>query len=118
MTLVRMARVLAVIAILIPLILMIGPFGAVEKSTGISDKIGHIGAFAVIAVSLALLVPRWSLWGIAGLSLAIGVGVEIIQGFVGRDADALDVVADAIGIAIACLLLAAMPSTPFRPKAS
>ncbi len=118
MILLRMARVLAILAILIPLILMIGPFGGVEESTGISDKIGHVVAFAVIAVSLAVLAPRWSLWRIALTALAIGIGVEIVQGFVGRDADALDVAADIVGIALACLALALAPSTLLRPKAS
>ena len=115
---VRMARGAAILSILILLTLMIGPFGGLESSTGISDKIGHVAAFAVIAVSLAVLFPRWSLWLIAAASLATGVSIEIIQGFVGRDADALDVAADIVGIAMACLALGLAPSTPFRTKAS
>ncbi len=118
MTLIRVARVLAILAILIPLILMIGPFGAAEASTGISDKIGHIIAFGVIAGALAVLTPRWTLGRIALAALAIGVGVEIVQGIVGRDADVMDVAADIVGISLACLALAHPPSTLLRPKAS
>lgn len=117
MSLVRVARVLAVIAIVILLTLMIGPFGAAEAGAGISDKVGHVVAFWIIAGALAVLAPRWSLERIALVALTIGVGVEIVQGFVGRDADVLDVAADMVGIALACLTLAIMPTTRFRPKA-
>ena len=117
MTLVRLIRALAVLAIAVLLSLMIGPFGSAEASVGISDKIGHVVAVWVIAGSLAVLAPRWSLERIALVALTIGVGVEIVQGFVGRDADVLDVAADMVGIALACLTLALMPSTRFRPKA-
>lgn len=117
MSLVHVARFLAVVAIAILLTLMIGPFGAAEAGVGISDKIGHVAAFWIIAGALAVLAPGWNLERLALVALIIGVGVEIVQGFVGRDADVLDVAADMVGIALACLTLAVMPSTRFRPKA-
>ena len=118
MTVVRAAKGAAILSILILLTLMIGPFGGVEASTGISDKVGHVVAFAIIAGSVAVLAPGWNLWRVALAALAIGIGVEIVQGFVGRDPDVLDVAADIVGIALACAALALMPSTPFRTKAS
>lgn len=116
MSLVHIARVFAVVAIAMLLTLMIGPFGSAEAGVGISDKIGHVVAFWIIAGSLAVLAPPWNLERIALVALSIGVGVEIVQGFVGRDADVLDVAADMVGIVLACLTLALMPPTRFRPK--
>lgn len=116
MTGMRLLKLAAVTAILILLVLMLGPFGGLEKSTGVSDKIGHIIAFAVITCSLAILRPRWGLALIAGTALAIGVGVEIIQGQVGRDADIADVFADIAGIALATFALMSGMAVQFRAR--
>lgn len=113
-----MARIVAILTILIPLTLMLGPFGAAEASTGVSDKIGHVIAFGVITGALAVLAPRWPLWRLVLTALVVGVAVEIIQGFVGRDADVMDVAADMVGIALAGLVLALVRSTtPLRINA-
>ena len=116
MTGMRLLKLAAVAAILTLLVLMLGPFGGLEKSTGVSDKIGHVMAFAVIAGSLAILRPRWSLPVIACAALAIGVAVELIQGQVGRDTDVLDVVADMVGIALATFALMSGMAVRFRAR--
>ncbi|HEY1224480.1 MAG TPA: VanZ family protein [Brevundimonas sp.] len=111
----RLLKLAAVAAILILLTLMLGPFGAAEARIG-SDKLGHIVAFAVIAGSLAVLRPRWSLPVIACAAFAIGVAVEIIQGLTGRDADIADVLADMAGIALATFVLMSSMAVRFRAR--
>lgn len=108
-------KLAAAAAILILLVMMLGPFGAVEARIG-SDKLGHVVAFGVIAVSLAILRPRWGLWLIAGAALAVGVAVEIIQGLTGRDADIADVFADMTGIALATFVLMSGMAVRFRAR--
>ncbi len=114
MTGMRLLKLAAVAAILTLLVLMLGPFGGLEKSTGVSDKVGHVVAFGVITGSLAVLRPRWSLPLNAGAALAIGVGVEILQGLTGRDADIADVFADMAGIALATFVLMSDRTVRFR----
>ncbi len=111
----RLLKLAAVAAILILLTLMLGPFGAAEARIG-SDKLGHIVAFAVIAGSLAVLRPRWSLPVVACAAFAIGVAVEIIQGLTGRDADIADVFADMAGIALATFVLMSSMAMRFRAR--
>ena len=111
----RLLKLAAAAAILILLTLMLGPFGAAEARIG-SDKLGHIIAFAVIAGSLAILRPRWSLPVIACAAFAIGVAVEIIQGLTGRDADIADVFADMAGIALATFVLMSGMAMRFRAR--
>lgn len=115
MTGMRLLKLAAVAAILILLTLMLGPFGAAEARIG-SDKLGHIVAFAVIAGSLAVLRPRWSLPVVACAAFAIGVAVEIIQGLTGRDADIADVFADMAGIALATFVLMSSMAMRFRAR--
>lgn len=111
----RLLKLAAVTAILILLTLMLGPFGAAEARIG-SDKLGHIIAFAVIAGSLSVLRPRWSLPVVACAAFAIGVAVEIIQGLTGRDADIADILADMAGIALATFVLMSSMAMRFRAR--
>jgi len=67
------------------------------------DKANHVAAFASLAFCGLLALrerPRHLFW--IGFSLlALGAGIEIAQAYVpGRSADALDIVADAVGIAL------------------
>ena len=72
--------------------------------------LAHAGEFALLTALWAwTLVPSIGPRGIgaaAAISLAYAVSDEVHQSFVpGRDADPLDVVADAAGIALACWAL-------------
>lgn len=74
------------------------------------DKTNHLLAFGSLAFSGVWALwrePRhW--WRLAAVLLAYGVGIEIAQGLLPpRSADAADVLADGVGIAIG--LLAAWP---------
>lgn len=75
------------------------------------DKFNHILAFFALAFLLRLGWPRFPTpYGVSGL-LALGVGIEVVQYFIGRDAALGDVVADAIGITLAWLA-----TLIFRPQ--
>lgn len=110
----RLLRLTAVAILLLSLTLMIGPFGGIEATSGISDKVAHFVVFGLILWSLGVLFLRLPRLGAAALALAIGAAVEVVQGLVGRDADLLDLAADAAGIASALLLWAIWRG--FRPR--
>lgn len=90
----------------------------------LSDKILHVGAYAVLT-GLALLAAVWApvrgrgrfpdavpavLWG----ALGVGIALEVAQGFFGtRTPDVLDVVTNAVGV---CLGAAAWRLAPHRER--
>jgi VanZ family protein len=77
--------------------------------TGVSDKIEHAGAYALLALWFAGLYPR-SRYVIIGIGLfMMGVTIEWAQGamHLGRQSDYRDVIANTIGI-VAGLVLAAL----------
>ncbi len=67
------------------------------------DKLYHIAAFAALMLPAAVLNPRSLRW-ILPAGLALGLGIELIQPQVGRDASAFDFLADAIGLALGAAL--------------
>ncbi len=72
------------------------------------DKANHVLAFAVLC---GLGIGAWPRAGarLAVALLAYGIAIELLQALVpAREADALDVVADAAGIALAGLVAAAV----------
>lgn len=71
------------------------------------DKAEHALAFFGMSVWFGGLVRRSRYPVIAFLMLLFGAGIEIAQGVmrVGRDADVMDWVADAVGIAVALSVL-------------
>lgn len=93
---------LTAVALLVGLLtLMIGPFGAVEAGSGVSDKVGHFVAFGLFLWSFGVLFPRMPRLVAAVSVIALGAAVEVVQGFVGRDASWGDLIADAVGVAVA-----------------
>jgi VanZ family protein len=77
--------------------------------TGVSDKIEHSIAYAVLSLWFAGLYPR-SRYVIIGIGLfAMGVAIEWAQGAmqVGRHSDYRDVIANSLGI-VGGLVLAAL----------
>lgn len=99
-------RLAAIAILVVSLTLMLGPFGAVEAASGVSDKVAHFVAFGLILWSFGVLFRRLPRLAAAALAVALGGAVEVVQGMVGRDADLLDLVADAFGVAVALLLWA------------
>lgn len=64
------------------------------------DKSNHALAFFVLALLAGLSWPRIDWWRRAVALVGYGIVIEIVQYFVGRDAAALDVFADSVGIAL------------------
>lgn len=77
----------------------------------VSDKVKHVLAYVALALWFGGISVRRSYLRITLALLAYGVLIELLQGWmaVGRQAELLDVVADAAGIA-AGLLLAVTPA--------
>lgn len=78
--------------------------------TGLSDKLEHVLAFAVLAFWFGSILVRRDLAWLALSLVAFGAVIELGQATMGwgRHADARDVVADTAGVA-AGLLLALTP---------
>jgi len=69
------------------------------------DKWSHFAAFLVLALWFSGLFRTRSYWRVAVGLLAFGILIELCQRLVGyRSAEWLDVVADALGIAVGLLL--------------
>ena len=79
-------------------------------SLGVSDKIEHAAAYALLAFWFASVMGRWDYLYLFLALLAFGGGIEIAQGLLGlgREADLLDLAADAAGSVVG-LGLAATP---------
>ena len=77
---------------------------------GISDKVEHAVAYALLAFWFASVMARRDFVYLALALLAFGGGIEIAQGLMGlgREADLLDLAADGVGI-VAGVVLAATP---------
>ncbi len=64
-----------------------------------SDKLYHVLGFAALVFPSALLFKRSLIW-IVPLSVTFGAAIEIIQPYTGRSAEAMDFVANLIGIGV------------------
>lgn len=76
----------------------------------VGSILAHAGEFMLLTLlwawALGPALGRRALVVAAAISLAYAISDEIHQGFVpGRDSDPLDVVVDAAGIALACVLV-------------
>jgi VanZ family protein len=72
------------------------------------DKLGHLLAFAALAVPAGLLLDRrpGRLWKVLALGLAYGGTIELVQRFLPwRSAEWLDLLADATGVLVGLALL-------------
>ena len=77
---------------------------------GISDKVEHAVAYALLGFWFASVMARRDFVYLALALLAFGGGIEIAQGLMGlgREADLLDLAADGVGIVVG-LVLAVTP---------
>jgi hypothetical protein len=95
-------------------VVSLGPVPAAAPDFAWSDKAYHAAHYAMLA-GLLLLAAVWrpgrgpGRWPnsapavVAGL-IVVGGGLEVLQAFVGRQADVTDLLADAAGVAMAALL--------------
>lgn len=102
---VRLARLGLIVAVIAITVLALMPAHEVPVSSG-WDKLDHWTAFFTLSFLAAHAFPRRPFWQIALALVAYGIGIEVAQYFTpDRDADAMDVVADSIGILIYGLIL-------------
>ena len=100
----RTLRLLFVTALAAVLVLSLWPTTEPPSFHTGWDKTDHLAAFAVLGL---LGLPSWPLrrWRVLLGLLAYGVLIEVLQGFtVYRLGDWRDVVADALGVALAALI--------------
>lgn len=69
------------------------------RGFGVGDKVAHLTAFAALVMPVACLYRRALPW-LLPLAILFGAGIEVVQPFVGRDAEFADLLADAIGVGI------------------
>lgn len=75
---------------------------------GRSDLVGHLVAFAGLAVLLSLAVRRW--WVVLLVGIGLGVLLETAQLLIpGRTFDRLDMAANLVGVMVGALLIRAAP---------
>lgn len=84
--------------------LMLGPFQGLEQRVGLTDVAAHAVGFGVITAALLLNLPRLGRLPSAGLALALGGGIELLQAMSGRSASLTDLAADLVGIALVAAL--------------
>jgi VanZ family protein len=95
---VRLARIGLAVATIAITILALIPAPEVPVSTG-WDKTDHWSAFFTLSLLANHAFPKKSLWWIVVILVGYGIGIEVAQSFTPtRDADAMDVLADSIGI--------------------
>jgi VanZ family protein len=73
----------------------------------VSDKLEHAGAFFGLTFWFGGLVQRRRFPVLVLIMLLYGAGIEVAQGLMrlGRTADVWDFAADAVGVAVACVLI-------------
>lgn len=96
----RIARIVLAAALIAITTLSLMPSQSVPMGSG-WDKLDHWGAFFSLSFLACHAYPQRPFWQIALALLGYGIGIEIGQYFTpDRYAEALDVVADSIGILI------------------
>jgi VanZ family protein len=97
-------------ALLVLLVLVVAGFAFTPSMASLPiehvDKVQHVLAFGCMAGVAALGWPAWrsTALKIGAALLTYGVFIEVVQSFIpGRDASALDVLADGLGVAAGLL---------------
>ncbi|QFT94159.1 VanZ like family protein [Roseovarius sp. THAF9] len=100
---VRLARVLTLALALGILVTTLWPSHAPPVPVTIRDKVLHTLAFAALILPMAVTEPHRAL-RLAPLCIAFGAAIEVIQPAVGRGAEWLDLLADALGVGLGLAL--------------
>ena len=98
---IRLARLGLLVAVIAITTLALMPAKQVPITLG-WDKLDHWFAFFTLSFLANHAFPKRAFWRVIALALvAYGIGIEVAQSFTpDRDADAMDVVADSVGILI------------------
>jgi VanZ family protein len=97
--------VLGVVLVVIVLVLSVLPNNALPTQ-GFNDKINHMLAYVAMTGWFCGLVLRARWWRVAVALSLVGIAVEIAQSLMpfGREGDAVDLIANTLGIGIGWLL--------------
>lgn len=79
------------------------------------DKVAHFFAFGGLLWALGILFRKRRRIALAASAIALGALTEIAQGFLGRDASWLDLLADMLGVGVALVAWSWWRS--FEPRA-
>jgi VanZ family protein len=82
-----------------------------------SDKLTHFLAFYLIALLAAASLPSRRLWLTAACVVILGLALEFLQGFVGREPSINDALFNIAGITMALVPFAAARLAQGRPHA-
>ncbi len=107
-------RLAGAVVLVVLLFLLLSPGGTLETEEIIWDKAAHFIAFGLILWSFGVLFRRLPRTWAALLAVVLGGAVEVVQGYIGRDPSWGDLLADALGVAVALLIWAAWRR--FRPR--
>lgn len=83
------------------LLVLLGPFHAVESWTLGADKLQHAVLFYALSLAVMVATPRVSLMTQVWTLLLVAAGSEVLQGYVGRESSLDDFSADALGMLLA-----------------
>ena len=83
--------------------LMLTPIPDLARSIHISDKAIHLMIFTVLAVPLSATNPLNAFWLVPSLALSGGL-VELLQPFVGREAEWWDFLFNGMGAVLGAIL--------------
>jgi VanZ family protein len=89
-------------------IALLGPFQGAEQGLGLSDKSAHALAFYILTVLILYSLPRLRKYEVAAIALGIGIGIELIQTFTGRQGSYEDALANGLGTVMAVIPLYVM----------
>ena len=78
------------------------------------DKHYHVIAFAALVLPCAVFYARTLIW-IVPSAMCFGIAIEIIQPYVGREAEFADVVADVLGVGLGTAVGLALRRLALRP---
>lgn len=107
-------RIVGAVLLLVLMVLLLSPGGTIESERLIWDKAAHFIAFGLILWSFGVMFRRLPRVRAALLAIVLGAAVEVVQGYIGRDASWGDLLADALGVAVALLIWAVWRR--FRPR--
>ena len=97
-------RLAGAVVLVVLLFLLLSPGGTIEGTEVIWDKAAHFIAFGLILWSFGVLFRRLPRTRAALLAIILGGLVEVVQGYIGRDPSWGDLLADALGVAVALLI--------------
>lgn len=107
-------RLLAITVLCGVLALLLGPAMTIETARPGLDKVAHFVSFGLVLWAMGVLFRRRSRLALAAAAIVLGAVIEILQALVGRDAELLDVAADALGVLAALGLWSVLRG--FRPR--